>query len=52
MATDMYRRTIDKHNVNANSVIRFGDRYRRGIYFVKIIQGEEYKEIKLIKLSD
>lgn len=49
---DIYGRTIETRNVNANSVIRFGDRYRAGIYFVKIIQGKEYKEIKLIKLSD
>ena len=50
--TDMYGRIIETRNVNANSVLRFGDSYRPGTYFVKIMQGKEHKEIKLIKLSD
>jgi len=39
-------------NINANSIIRFGDHYRPGTYFVRIMQGKEHKEIKLIKLAD
>lgn len=38
--------------VNAYSIIRFGDRYRPGTYFVRIFQGKEHNEIKLVKLSD
>ena len=49
---DMYGRIIEARNINANSPIRFGDRYKSGTYFVRIIQGNELKEIKLIKLSD
>jgi len=49
---DMYGRIIEARNVNANSPIRFGDRYNPGTYFVRILQGKEHKEIKLIKLSD
>jgi hypothetical protein len=49
---DMYGRIVETRNVNANSVIRFGDRYRPGNYFVRIIQAKEHKEIKLVKLSD
>ncbi len=49
---DMYGRVIETRNVTANSMIRFGDRYRPGTYFVRIIQGKEHKEIKLIKLTD
>ena len=49
---DMYGRIIETRNVNANSPIRFGDRYNSGTYFVRIMQGKEHKEIKLIKLSD
>ncbi len=48
---DMYGRVIEVRNVNANSMIRFGDRYSPGTYFVRIIQRREHKEIKLIKLS-
>jgi len=49
---DMYGRVIETRNVIANSNIRFGDRYRPGTYFVRIMQGKEHKEIKLVKLSD
>ena len=49
---DMYGRVIETRNVNANSSIRFGDRYNPGTYFIRILQGKEHKEIKLVKLSD
>ena len=49
---DMYGRIIETRNVNANSPVRFGDRYNPGTYFVRILQGKEHKEIKLIKLSN
>jgi len=49
---DMYGRIIETRNVNANSILKFGDHYRPGTYFVKVIQGKEHKEIKLVKLSD
>jgi Secretion system C-terminal sorting domain len=49
---DIYGRIIETRNVNANSPIRFGDHYNPGTYFVRIMQGKEHKEIKLIKFSD
>lgn len=49
---DMYGRIIETRNLPANSTVRFGDRYRSGTYFVRIMQGKEHKEIKLIKLAD
>ena len=49
---DIYGRIIETRHVNVNSLIRFGDRYSPGTYFVRIMQGKEHKEIKLIKLSD
>ena len=49
---DQYGRSIETRNANANSLIRVGDRYRPGTYFVRIIQGNEHKEIKLIKMPD
>jgi ribosomal protein S26 len=49
---DMYGRIIETRNVNANSPARFGDRYNPGTYFVRILQGKDHKEIKLVKLSD
>jgi hypothetical protein len=50
--TDMYGRIIEMKNVNANSIMQIGDRYRPGVYFVKFIQDKQHKEIKLIKLPD
>ena len=49
---DMYGRIIETRNVNANSLIRFGDPYNPGTYLIRIIQGKEHKVIKLLKLSD
>ena len=49
---DMYGRIIETKNVTVNSLIRFGDRYTAGTYFVRVVQGKQHKEIKLIKLSD
>ena len=49
---DMYGRIIEVRNLYANSVVKFGERYRAGTYFVRILQGSETKELKLVKLSD
>ncbi len=50
--TDIYGRVIETRNVTANSIVKFGDRFRPGTYFVRIMQGKQHKEIKLIKLAD
>jgi len=49
---DTYGRIIESRNINANSITRFGDGYRPDTYFVRIIQGKEHKELKLIKLTN
>lgn len=49
---DMFGRVIEIRKINAQSVIEFGVGYRPGSYFVRIIQGKQHKELKLIKLSD
>jgi len=49
---DMYGRIIETRNVTVNSLIKFGDRYTAGTYFVRVIQGKQHKEIKLIKFPD
>ena len=50
--TDVYGRVIEARNVSTNSIFRFGDKYRPGAYFIRVLQGKERKEIKLVKLSD
>ena len=50
---DQYGRLLEKRdNVVAGSVIRLGEMYRPGIYYVRIIQGDQHSEVKLVKLSD
>jgi len=49
---DIYGRLIEVWNVNPNATVRIGDNYRPGVYIVKIIQGKNQKQIKLVKLSD
>lgn len=50
--SDMFGRVVETRNVYENSTIRFGDKYRSGTYFVRIIQGKQHKELKLVKISD
>jgi hypothetical protein len=47
---DMYGRIIETRNVTVSPTIHFGDGYIPGYYFLRIIQGKEHKEIKLVKL--
>ena len=47
---DMYGRVIETRNVNAASPVKFGDRYRPGVYYVRVLQGKQHEEVKLIKL--
>jgi ribosomal protein S26 len=49
---DMFGRVIETRTVSANSNHKVGEAYRPGTYFIRIIQGKEHKEIKLVKLSD
>ena len=49
---DMYGRVIETENVVPNSIIKFGEQYRPGTYFVKIRQKGKQKTIKVIKLAN
>ncbi|HEX7845058.1 MAG TPA: T9SS type A sorting domain-containing protein [Chitinophagaceae bacterium] len=48
---DIYGRVIETRNVLANSIIHFGENYRSGTYVVRVMQGKEHKEVKLVKLN-
>ena len=48
---DMYGRVIETRHVTANTITSFGDKYRSGTYLVRIIQGKQHKELKLVKLN-
>lgn len=50
---DQYGRLIEaKNSVSNGSTVRLGDLYRPGVYYVRVIQSKQHKEMKLIKLSD
>ena len=49
---DQQGRLVESRNVIAGSLTRFGKTYSPGAYYVRIIQGKEHKELKLIKLSE
>ena len=48
--------TVKANSINEKVIMQvvdmYGDRYKPGAYFVRIFQGKEHKEIKLIKLAD
>src|SRR5664279_1926871 len=50
LVTDLLGRIVESRmNVSANGTIQLGHEYSPGTYFLKIIQGDEQKTIKLIK---
>jgi N-acetylneuraminic acid mutarotase len=50
LVTDLLGRIVESRtNVSANGTIQLGHEYRPGSYFLKIIQGDEQKTVKLIK---
>jgi hypothetical protein len=49
---DVYGRIIETRMIRSAQNILFGKLYRPGIYFVRVIQGKQSSELKLIKLSD
>jgi hypothetical protein len=49
---DMYGRVIEIRNVAAEQTIRLGDKYSAGTYIVRFIQGDDHKQLRLVKLSN
>ena len=52
IVTDMMGRVIETRTATAGQIITVGDRYRSGTYLVRIIQGKEIQQLKLVKLPD
>ena len=48
---DISGRIIEIKNVTPNQTIRIGDSYRAGIYFAELMQGNERKIVKLVKIQ-
>jgi hypothetical protein len=50
---DQYGRSIEvRSHIPNGATIRVGDLYRPGAYYIRVLQGMQHKEIKLIKVSD
>jgi hypothetical protein len=49
---DMYGRVIEKRILSNAQTIYMGEKYRPGTYIVRIIQGDQSKQLKLIKLPE
>jgi hypothetical protein len=48
---DISGRIIETKNVTSNQSTRIGDNYRAGMYFAEVVQGNERKIVKLIKIQ-
>jgi hypothetical protein len=48
---DISGRIIETKNLSTNQFIRIGDNYRAGMYFAEIMQGNERKIVKLVKIQ-
>jgi|GEM_PF-6388393 len=48
--TDLSGRIVEvRSNIAANSIVKIGDNYRTGTYYVEVVQGTNKKQLKLVK---
>jgi hypothetical protein len=49
---DQYGRLVEaRNNISVGSIVRLGDKYRSGVYYVRVLQGKQHKDLKLVKLN-
>ena len=48
---DISGRIIETKNITSNQSIRIGDNYHAGMYFAEVVQGNERKIVKLVKIQ-
>jgi hypothetical protein len=49
---DVSGKLLQSKIITANQQVSFGDDYRPGLYLVRVLQGKEHEELKLVKLAD
>ncbi len=49
---DLYGRIIEEHTINNGATVKIGNNYMAGIYMVRVVQGVNRKELKLIRFSE
>jgi len=52
LVVDMYGRIIEQRMLRNEQTITTGDKYRPGVYIVKFVQGDQSKQLKVIKLPN
>ena len=50
--SDGLGRQMETIKINSNETVQIGQKYRRGVYIVQIMQGKEFRQIKLVKLNE
>jgi hypothetical protein len=49
---DIFGQVIEKHErIGANAILKVGERWKNGIYFAVVVQGNQQKVIKIIKAN-
>lgn len=46
---DIYGKLVENKKVAANNILQLGENYRPGIYFINVIQGNNSKQLKIVK---
>jgi hypothetical protein len=52
MIYDLFGRKLDQFMISNGSTVMMGEKYRSGVYLVRVQQGAIHKEMKLIKFSE
>lgn len=48
---DMFGRRIEDRMINSDAIIRIGEKYLPGTYIIRVTQGLERREVKLVKMN-
>lgn len=52
VVTDMLGRIMEKRTARSGETVTIGDKYRSGAYAVRILQGKQVRQLKLVKIPD
>jgi hypothetical protein len=51
IVSDALGRVVETRSVTTDGVLQLGDRYRPGLYYIQLIQGQNRKTVKLVKTA-
>ena len=41
-----------RENLTPGSIVKFGEKYRPGVYYVRVMQGNKHSEVQVVKVGD